>query len=82
MQMLRLYITVAKLQEDKDKADKDADVHDYNEGEFDKILYMNYRNLLIHLTNIILSFQVIVAGKMYDDYNDKKLKYDDQKKKA
>ena len=59
---------------------KDVTIHDYNEGEYNKILYMNYRNLLIHLTNIILSFQVIVAGKVYQDYAVKKDNFDKKEK--
>ena len=56
VQMLSLYLKICQLHEDRLKGKHEDGHSDINQGEFDKILFMSYRNLLIHLTNVILTF--------------------------
>ena len=60
-----IYMTIADLQFEKDEHKGDGS---FNQGEYEKNLFHKYRNMLIHLTQIILVFQVYMSAKKYEVY--------------
>ena len=68
------YLAIVSLQEQGHHSESN------DQGEYNRILYMNYRNLLIHLSNVILVFQVSVVAKKYHIYMATKKELADIKK--
>ena len=64
------------------QAQKDGHGHEngINQGEYEKILYHKFRNLLVHATNVFLVVQCWLAARGYESYMAAKLKFEDQKK--
>ena len=75
LSMVYIYFELMDLSHDREKmTDNGGDI---NEGEFLRMTYMKYRNLLIHLTNLVLVLQSVLAAKKYETYMDMRSKYED-----
>ena len=60
-----IYMSIANLQQEKEEH---GDNHSLNQSEYEKNLFHKYRNMLIHLTQIILVFQVFISARKYENY--------------
>ena len=75
---ISIYFKLGELQENHNH--QHANQVQQDQGEFSKILYQNYRNMLIHLTNIVLVIQCHIAAVKYEDYMNIKDKFESTKK--
>ena len=67
------YFSIAELQQ---MYEQDESHQTFNESEYKRQLYYKYRNMLVHLTNIVLVFQVFIAARQYEKYAEVRVKFE------
>ena len=72
-----IYMSIAELQHEKEEHGDDRTL---NQGEYEKNLFHKYRNMLIHLTQIILVFQVYLSARKYEVYMKARNAFEEEEK--